>query len=98
MYTDHLVTCTVHVQCTCTSLIILIVSYPCIYHLFAAAGLSGESLVRNVFCKLCQLIKEGLNQLEKSRLEDLFKVLESVNASMVQHVSTTVRWMRKDIG
>ena len=44
-----------------------------------------------MFRKLCQLISEGLNQLEKSRLEELFKALESVHPLVVQNVSETVR-------
>ena len=53
----------------------------------AADGLSGGPVVGNVFCKLCLLIKESLNQLEKSQLEDLFEAVGSVNALVIQNVS-----------
>lgn len=43
-----------------------------------------------MFCKLCQLVKEGLNQLEKSQLEELFKALGSVNPLVVENVSEPV--------
>eukprot|EP00731_Ephydatia_muelleri_P018544 Em0011g584a len=49
-----------------------------------ADALKGP-VIGSVFRKLCQLINEGLNQLEKSRLEELFKALESVHPLVVQN-------------